>query len=383
MSDGGGSDLAVREIAGMLDQQAATLAPMLLPNGRVIGPYLCVGSVEGEPGDSLKVHIRGNKIGKWSDYSRDQRERGGSGDMLSLVELVVAGGSKAEAVQWAKRYLGIDGRMDPGSLNRLKFKAQRARERAEALAAQDSERMRRWAEGMWQTATTLEAAPPALAYFAGRGIDFAVIGRLPGALRFRGDVGCRWFDVETGEERHGKLPCVVSAMIGPDGRHMATHGTFLDRRPDGSWTNLKELNPKNQRVRSAKRIFGPYLGAHIPLNKGACRRPLKDLATGVAVECSEGIEDGLSVAMGFPEARVIAAGTLGNIGQIAPPRQAGDFVIVGQNDKPGSPADESLQKQIRAQQVRAAEDGSRRVVRMRWPLAEFKDFNDQLRGMGR
>nr|WP_282098057.1 toprim domain-containing protein [Sphingomonas sp. S2M10] len=93
------------------------------------------------------------------------------------------------------------------------------------------------------------------------------------------------------------------------------------------------------------------------------------------VHVAEGIEDGLTIAMVKPAERVVAAGTLGNIGAMQLPDAVAGLVIIGQHDRPGSPADQSLEKQIAAQQKLG-----RRVACL-WPEPGFKDFNDQLRGV--
>lgn len=361
-------EISVREIAQMLNERVDILAPQLLPNGRAIGPYFCVGSIEGEPGQSLKIHLKGAKRGKWSDYTRTESERGGTGDMLTIIELSLKGGDKAEAVRWAKGWLGIGEGIDPGVLERQRARAAETRAKRERNDADERENRRRNAQRMWQGAIELHRAPPALAYFKARGIDFAALGRIPRALRFRADV--RHFETK---QNH---PAILSAMIGVDGTHRATHATFLDRASDGSWTKLRL-------VESAKLIYGTPKGAHIPLNKGAARHTLRDIPLGTPIEASEGIEDGLSVALAFPELRIVAAGTLGNLGALELPAQAGAFTIIGQNDAPGSEAEAALEKQIAAQQLAGRKDGSNRPVQMRWPLPAFKDFNDQLQGLKR
>jgi hypothetical protein len=51
--------------AGLLNNYFATLNQWL-PNGKKIGPNWCVGSLAGEPGDSLKIHVR---KGIWADFA--------------------------------------------------------------------------------------------------------------------------------------------------------------------------------------------------------------------------------------------------------------------------------------------------------------------------
>jgi hypothetical protein len=49
----------------------------LLPGGRAIGPEWHAGSLRGEPGDSLRVRIRGERAGRWADFATG--EKGGDG----------------------------------------------------------------------------------------------------------------------------------------------------------------------------------------------------------------------------------------------------------------------------------------------------------------
>lgn len=90
-----------REIAHRLAQDAEGFCRWLLPNGRREGAEWRVGSVEGEPGKSLGVHLTGEKAGVWADFNG-----GRSGDLLDLLA-AVRGLTLAEAIREAKGYLGI------------------------------------------------------------------------------------------------------------------------------------------------------------------------------------------------------------------------------------------------------------------------------------
>ena len=59
------------EISQRLAGEAETIASMLLPNGKKKGAEWCVGSIDGEEGDSLKVRLNGNKAGVWRDFASD------------------------------------------------------------------------------------------------------------------------------------------------------------------------------------------------------------------------------------------------------------------------------------------------------------------------
>lgn len=67
------------DVSRMLAQSAERFASELLPNGKRRGAEWMAGSVGGEAGESLKVHLTGAKAGVWSDFST-----GESGDLLDL-----------------------------------------------------------------------------------------------------------------------------------------------------------------------------------------------------------------------------------------------------------------------------------------------------------
>ena len=48
---GGPVAIEIHELARMLDQQARSLAPQLLPNGRQLGAWWRTGSIGDEPGE--------------------------------------------------------------------------------------------------------------------------------------------------------------------------------------------------------------------------------------------------------------------------------------------------------------------------------------------
>ena len=64
-----------------INRAALAACPALLfrwfPNGKLKGHEFTVGSLAGEPGDSLSINI---KTGQWADFAADHR----GGDMISL-----------------------------------------------------------------------------------------------------------------------------------------------------------------------------------------------------------------------------------------------------------------------------------------------------------
>lgn len=368
---------SAKDIGDMLRQHAEALGWMLFPAARKIGGFLCIGSLQGERGDKLKIRLSGPKAGTWVDYGTSDSDPKGKGDMLKLLQLTVGNGDIKQGIAEAKRYLNLDS-MDPLALERMRDRAAKAQARAERETADYNEKRRRDAEGLWFKAAPLTPSSPAFQYLAGRGIDFTALGRLPGAIRFR--------TVKHAELGDKLLPAMVTKFASLDGRHAATHVTFLKYELGGRWVKLPKIEVADEETGEieledvAKKIFGPAwaLGAHISLWKGDQRCPLKAVKPGTAVECSEGIEDGLSYALANPAARVIAAGTLGLIGQVRLPAQAGDFNVLAQNDTKPRPIAQ-LEEAIRAQQAQARAQGSPRKIGQRRPPQGIKDWNDWLR----
>lgn len=69
----------ILEIKRRLEGRAGDVAERLLPNGKRQGREWCVGSIDGEIGESLKVCISGAKAGVWADFAA-----GTGGDLIDL-----------------------------------------------------------------------------------------------------------------------------------------------------------------------------------------------------------------------------------------------------------------------------------------------------------
>jgi len=91
-----------KKISAMLSQRAEEVTSYLLPKGKREGNEWRVGSIGGEEGKSLGVHLVGEKSGVWSDFAT-----GDSGDLLDLWRLTRKISLK-EALADAQKYLGID-----------------------------------------------------------------------------------------------------------------------------------------------------------------------------------------------------------------------------------------------------------------------------------
>jgi hypothetical protein len=67
------------QVKELLLLQIENVCRHLLPNGKIIGNDWVSGSVDGENGKSLRVQIRGDKLGLWIDFATDEK-----GDIFEL-----------------------------------------------------------------------------------------------------------------------------------------------------------------------------------------------------------------------------------------------------------------------------------------------------------
>lgn len=335
-------------VVDLLNGRAGELARELLPHGRREGSEWRCGSLAGEPGTSLGVHIGGGKAGVWSDFGT-----GEAGDALDLVAQVLFRGDKREALAWARRWLGLESG-DPAQLAIIRRQAAEQREKRDIEGEQEAEQKRAAAQRMWLDGQRL-AGTPAAGYLAARGI---VLARLPNALRFHP----RLWNVERGDY----LPGMVAAIQDTEGRYVATHRTFLEQI-GGVW--------RKARVRDPKLTLGGYAGGWIRLTRGASGRSWPEMQGEETVVFAEGIENALSMAVLVPEWRAAAAVSLGNLTRISLPKAVRDVVIAADNDAPNSKAVVALKKAL--DHLLAL--GLR--VRVARPDGAFKDWNDELRNV--
>lgn len=315
----------IDEVSGMLASHVEQLVLELLPAGRRNGQEWCVGSLAGEPGQSLRVHLGGAKAGVWKEFNGHE-----SGDALDLVAQVLFRGDKRQGLRWALNWLGI-AHADTASLE----VARRAVVARKATEDEAGKKKRNAAFRLWLEAAANIAGTPAEYYLAGRGIDLAALGRQPRAIRFH--ARCWNSDVQR------FLPAMVTAIGAADGAFMACHRTYLEEAGPGDW--------RKARLEDAKKTLGGWAGGFIRLWRGASGKPLAAAPAGEVVDMSEGIEDGLSVAMAMPEARIVAAVSIDNIANLKFPPQITTLRIWRQNDtKTAAIAafDRVVQAQLRA-----------------------------------
>lgn len=91
----------ILDIKRMLADRAQNVAEHLLPGGRKDGNEWRAGSVHGDAGQSLGVHIAGEKAGVWADFNGGQ-----SGDLLDLWSLA-KNCTLGVSLEQARAWLGV------------------------------------------------------------------------------------------------------------------------------------------------------------------------------------------------------------------------------------------------------------------------------------
>ncbi|HEX5213286.1 MAG TPA: toprim domain-containing protein [Pseudolabrys sp.] len=376
--------LTDKELAARANQEATFLVTKLLPKARVSRNkrFLELGSIGGEEGQSLKINLTGH-VGWWTDFSAAEGSREYSGDIWKLVAIVRYGGvnrdALANAAKWIKSTLGLDN-LDPNRVLAVRREIQERQRKIDAEAEAERESRARSAWFLWSKAVRLPGTP-AESYLIGRGIDFRKLGKTPGSLRYRPDVWCM---ERSSRENPIKFPAMVAGIVryDPDQAktvHVATHRTYLnidgwDHATRSGPVSVVKIRDRRGREKSHKHTLGQYAGGHVPVWKGEHDCTLWDIPEGTAVYVSEGIEDGASLAMAFPERRIVAAVAIANMGGMHFPPQIGPVVFIGQNDPTDSKAVDAFERAIERQQ-----DAGRQVETL-FPPAGYKDFNDLLMG---
>ena len=372
MTDRGRALLDLTVICEQLNAKASTLAPELLPRGRREGPYwVDAKTSNGGMGDSLKVDLR---TGKWRWFAEEKY-----GDMLDLYMLVFDV-SKVDAIKWARGELGLAGPVSAATrrdLEERRRQAAQAREAKQKDEAEDLEKKRAAAKGVWLGGSPdLLAAGPLRGYLEARDIDLERLVRLGwglGSLRFAPKL---WHPYAK-----ANFPAMLALAIFPDGRTASLHRTYLVER-NGRWDRLRD----DLDGHSGKLLYCSIHGGVIPLWRGM--RPSKrgtgevlagynftDDRAGPDLRLIEGIENGLSVVQLDVDRRLAATYSLSNVCQLKLPRHYRHLTFIRDNDAPGSAADSLLERAL-DHLAELADDDELYLVT---PPAGAKDFNDAIK----
>lgn len=359
---------SLTEIKQLLQANIESLAATLVPGGSRQGRWwLASNPKRDDAHPSFGIGLAGDAPGAWKDFAT-----GDKGDVLQLIQYVEDLPDIGASLQWARGWLGIDGAAPP----KLKEKIATARADSDARAREQAERLAKWrkaAKAIYLDSKKLPfAGSPADFYLRGRGIDLRLLparsGRLRGAQSERASIGSLgWLPEAQHRETGTAWPALVAAFTADDGNVVAVHRTFLSVTTDTPAVVKAPVTP-------VRKIWPAFHGAAIRMWRGASGLSIKDAEKNGLLETlvlTEGVEDALSVALGCPELRVWAAGSLANLGALRIPACCDEVIVCADNDWGKPQAQQLLQKSIDAI---AAQDKRVRVVRSN----RGKDVNDAL-----
>ena len=359
--------ISVGEIEQDLRKDVKKFAPKILPNGKVEGPYFKVGSVRGEAGSSLVLHLQGHHQGEWFDNADST-----SGDMIDLIAAARGCRTKGEAIAEAKAMLGIKDEWNggrPAPVDPAEMARRAEASRVAAVAQADAEAKDLEARIGGAKALFLKGVPiantPAARYLEARGIEVARLGAWPGSLRF--------YDQVWNRECNVKMPAMLAMMVNAQGAQTGTHITYLDRDARGQWVKASETGCGVSK-KMCKITRGAMRGSFIPLRKGASGKSMRHVIADEPVWMTEGIEDALTIAMARPDVRLITGMNLRNLGRVILPDVLRTVTILADRD-------EDPREMAAFEGAIAKQQASGLNVNYIFPPVGQKDFNGWLMAM--
>lgn len=286
----------VSDLARRLAQNAEAVCRHYLSNGRRAGNYWIIGDARNTPGRSLYVRLCGplagkGAAGKWTDAATGEH-----GDLLDLIAAAMHLDGTGDALDEARRFLGVP-RPEPGPLP--------------PAAAGSAEAARRLFHMSAPIAGTL-----AEAYLGERAITAA---REATALRFHPHCWYRPYPGSLGDARQS-WPALVAAVTDLDGTITGVQRTWLD--PTG-----RTKAP----VETPRRAMGHLLGNAVRFGRAD-----DVLAAGEGIETMLSLHD---IMPGLPMAAALSATHLAALRLPATLRR---LYVVRDNDRAGRRAVEAL-----------------------------------------
>ena len=302
-------------VAAALGERAEEVCRRYLPRGRRHGRYWTAGDVRGARGRSLFVRLAPpGTPGKWTDAATGEH-----GDLLDLIRIASGAASLRAALAEARAFLSLPP--------------------ATVAGGSDSYDRTQAACRLWQRCRAIDGTH-AETYLRARAIHRC---RFP-ALRFHPSL----FHRDGGGMR--RLPALVAAVTGADGRVTGVHRTWLD-----------PSRPAKAPVERPRKALGRVHGLAVRFGAPA---------TGTLL-VGEGIETVLSIVTALPDTVAAAALSAGSLGAFAPPPGLARLVIARDNDPEGERAAERLARRCASARVAAL------IV-----VPEGDDFNDDLVALG-
>jgi hypothetical protein len=350
----------IAAIVQLLADRIEALVEHLLPGGKIVQRrYWRCGSVAGEQGKSLIVNLVGHRRGRWKDFASGER-----GDPLDLIAAAECNGELGAAIKWAKAWLGIeDEELDPEERRRRDERAARRRDERQRQAEREALNRHQDAKRLWLAAKPLEFGDIVDRYLDGRGIDLRRLSRLPRALRAHSRL------------RHpdgGAWPAMVAAITDIEGRHVASHRTWLEAR------NLAcEDRPTVGKapVETPKMGLGDYHGGFVRLWRANGVVPWGQAEAGDVLILGEGVEDVLSYVQERPQHFAACTVGLSTMLSVELPVEFTTVCLLTQNDAEGSAAAKLLPRVV----ARLRAEGRDVMAAPRNGI--FKDHNDRVRSL--
>lgn len=296
-------DLSVREIARRLADRVESFCAEWLAEGRRIGNYWECGSLEGEEGQSMKVHLAGGRAGKWTDYATGEH-----GDLLDIIEQQRRVTTR-EAVQEAKDWLGIiDTR--PATKTQLRV---RSSDNASGSSPESARRL-------WHLGKPIEGTP-AEVYLRGRAIT-----EWGPNLRYL----ARTFYVGPKNERL-ELPALLCAITDNAGTVTGVNRIYLT--PEGTIADVSD--PKKVLGHIAQTVDDRFVSGAVRVG-----------TPGDVLLVGEGVETMLSLKTAAPHLPIAAALTATHLTMFEPPEGLRQLWIARDSGEAGEKAALALKDRL-------------------------------------
>lgn len=280
------------DLAHRLGQEAEAVCRAYLPAGKRHGRYWHCGNVQGDPGQSLYVHLSGPHTGHWTDGAT-----GEYGDLLDLIALNQGINIRA-ALNEARRFLTVP-TCTHGTTT------------SSAVPCGSPDAARRLFAAAKPIRGTL-----AEAYLCNRGL---ILPQDVSSLRFHPRCYYR------GNSGRETWPALIAAVTDNDGAITGVHRTWLD--PAGG----------KAPVETPRRAMGGLLGNGVRFGN----------AQDVLV-AAEGIETALALKTAIPALSVIAALSSAHLAALTLPQPLRCLYVARDNDEAGRLALERLRERFRS-----------------------------------
>lgn len=367
------------EIKALLQANVPRLVQALNLEGHRSGKYWMTRSRAHDAKiGGMHVTLSGGYAGAWVDHVSGDR-----GDIISLIAHV-KGTEWKDTFSWAREFLGL-GTMTPEQRQRASQDAQRKAVAASVLEAQNLAKNRKRAMAVFLESKNKHPFVDSIAdvYLRSRGVDIRLLTRLPGCIGF--------LPLRHHLETKTSWPVMTAMFTDDAGEFAAMHVTYLAHDGAGKAPlppmldengNVKLDSKGNPKQAPERKIWPSYEGAAIRLWRGATRRSIADANAWAekhgeleTLVLCEGVEDGLSSVLAYPEYRTWAVGALGNLANIKLPPCVDRVIVWKDNDWSKPQAADLFNKGIASLQRQGA-----RVSIARSSIG--KDANDALRGKG-